>query len=345
MTRRLFALGLAAALSVGLFGGAAGASQPTPASGTTWAPNQRVEYRWRAGDEPPAWMKTAINAAATDNNQSRASRAAIFAQASDGAAWIAYTADLPTSWAIGYTVRYVPDYFTIRLRPNGYPLDWGTLRWCEFYDSPPTGCYDAEMITLHEFGHAQTLGHVDDLALDDWTDSIMHESPKTRAKPGWNAHEYGRCDVARLQIRYQPLTSSTPISSCLDLPTQLSLSASATSAPAYSSVTLTARLAIADDAIYPNLASDPLSDRRIVLQRRTPGSTTWSTIVEMDADGTGRYARSITVTATYEWRALYNPASGEGLTASASAPLRISLGYDCVPTAIKNGRLPMQPVC
>ena len=58
-------------------GGAVQATSPTPASGPTWAPNQRVEYRWKAGSEPPTWMRAAVNAAASDSNSSRASRAAV----------------------------------------------------------------------------------------------------------------------------------------------------------------------------------------------------------------------------------------------------------------------------
>lgn len=338
-----FYLALAMILAVG--GGSVLAVSPTPASGTTWEPNQRVEYRWRTGDEPPPWMRTAIQSAARDSNESRASRAATLSYATDGSSSIAYTADLPTNWAVGYTVRYLPDSFTIRLRPHGYPLDWGTLRWCEFYDSPPTGCYDAEMITLHEIGHAQTLGHVNDADYPDWTDSIMHEAPKSKAKAGWNAHEYGRCDVARLQVRYQPLTPSTRYSTCLDLPTDLSLTTSSSTGAYYSTVTLTARLRIAAGADYTNLASDPVAGRRVVLQRRVPGNSSWSTIVEMDADETGRYERSVAVTATYEWRAVFGTPSNEGLNGSVSTPVAVRLTYDCPPTGSADGQVAAQAIC
>jgi hypothetical protein len=346
MKRRVLSLSVTVALLLALLATEAAASIPTPASGTTWSPNQRVEYRWRSGDEPPGWMRNAITAAAQDSNTSRDARAAVLVQADDGSSWVAYTADIPSTYAVGYTVRYAPDHFTIRMRPHLYPLDWGTLRWCQAYDSPPTGCYDAEMIALHEFGHAQTLGHVVDEDLDDWTDSIMHVSPKTKAKVGWNQHEYGRCDVARLQIRYQPLTASTKYSTCLELATDLSLSASSSTASYYASVTLTARLRVADDALYPNLAGDPVAGRRVALQRRVPGSTTWSTIVQMDADATGRYTSVITVTGTYDWRAVFTAPGDEGLSGSSSAPARISLSYDCAPQAgFNRPALPAQPIC
>jgi hypothetical protein len=342
----IVSIGTALALVFGLASTEALASTPTPASGATWSPNQRVEYRWRSGDEPPQWMRAAINAAAQDSNESRGARAAFLAPADDGAAWVAYTADIPSTYAIGYAVRYIPDYFTLRMRPHLYPLDWGTLRWCQAYDSPPTGCYDAEMIALHEFGHAQTLGHVVDEDLDAWTDSIMHVSPKSKAKAGWNQHEYGRCDVARLQIRYEPLTSWTKYSTCLDLGTELSLATSSATSGYGRPVTLTARLTIADDAVYPSLAGDPLAGRRVSLQRRVPGSTAWGTIVQMESDAFGRYTSSITVMATYEYRAVFTAPSDEGVGGSSSSPVRVSLTYDCAPQAHTAESGPQyQPIC
>ena len=322
-------------------------TSPTPASGTTWNPNQRVEYRWRAGDEPPTWLRPAINAAAADSNDSRESRAAFLTYDGDGNSWVGYTSDLPTNWAVGYTTRNVPNAFTVRLRPQGYPLDWGTLRWCQFYDDPPTGCYDAEMITLHEFGHAQTLGHVDEANVTNWTDSVMHASPKTKAKAGWNDHEYGPCDVARLQIRYEPLTASTRYSTCLDLETELSLSTSATSAPFYGAVTLTARLKVSDEAIYPNLASDPLAGRRVNLQRRPAGHTAWTTVGELDpvSGDPGRYSTLVTINAVYDWRAVFSTPASEGLRGAASQPVRVSLSYDCAPTASLGRPIAAQAIC
>ncbi len=347
MTRRRPILALAGLLIVSVGIAPASATPPTPASGTTWHPNQRVEYRWRTGDEPPAWMRAAINPAAADSNASRASQAAVFAYAADGQSWVAYTADLPTTWAVGYAVRHVPDSFTIRLRPHGYPLDWGTLRWCEFYDNPPNGCYDAEMTALHEFGHAQTLGHVDEANVTDWTDSIMHASPKTKAKVGWNAHEYGRCDVARLQIRYEPSTPSTRYSTCLDLATELSLSSSASSAPFYGAVTLTARLKVSDAATYPNLASDPLAGRRVTLQRRPAGGTAWSIVGELDpvSGQPGRYSVVVTITGVFDWRAVFPEPSSEGLRGSVSQPVRVSLSYDCAPTSSFGGPVQASAIC
>ena len=89
--------------------GEASATPPSPASGQIWNPNQHVTYRWHEGDEPPAWMRSAINAAANDSNDSRDSKAAVLSQSDSGASWIGYTGDIPTTWAIGYTIRSIPN--------------------------------------------------------------------------------------------------------------------------------------------------------------------------------------------------------------------------------------------
>ena len=324
--KRMITASVGAILALALAAGEASATPPTPASGTIWSPNQRVDYRWKDGNEPPLWLRPAINAAARDSTDSRASRAGIFSQSDSGASWISYTGDIPTAYAIAYTVSNIPNYFTMRVRPQGYALDWGTLRWCQFYDTAPTGCYDAEMIALHELGHAQTLDHADDAAVTDWTDTVMHWAPKTRAKAGWNQHVFGRCDIARLQIRYQPLTSSTSISTCLDLATGLSFNSSNTTVVDAATITLNARLTIADDVAWPNLASDPLSGRQVTLQRRAPGTSSWTNVSAMTVlDDNGRYAKALTVYDTYDYRAVFTAPGNEGLRDQTSPVVRVTV--------------------
>jgi hypothetical protein len=230
----------------------------------------------------------------------------------------------------------VPNSFGIRLRPHGYQLDWGTLRWCQFYDTPPTGCYDAELITLHEFGHVLTLGHIDESTVTDWLDTVMHASPKTRAKQGWNEHAFGRCDVARLQARYEAASPSAPISTCLDLGTDLRLSASGGTTVDYgATLSFSALLEIDSGAEYPALAGDPLSGRIVYLQRRPVGGSSWSDVGQMSPQSAnpGRYVRSQAIFSAQEYRAWFSAPGNEGIGGAASGILRISVGDPCVNSA------------
>jgi hypothetical protein len=331
MTRRLGVAQLATLLTLTLVAAPTVASTPTPASGPTWEPNQAVPFRWKDGAVPPAWMKTAIKAAATDSNASRGARAAILSYDAGAKAWVAYTADIPTTYAVGYAVRNVPTSFNVRLRPHGYVLDWGKLRWCEYYDNPPDGCYDAEMITLHEFGHVQTLGHADESKVDKWNETVMHEIPKTKPRTGWNKHSFGVCDVARLQIRYDVLSTTTSYSTCLSVPTDLTVAASSTSVGYDGSVKFTANLRVADSAPYAKLVGNKLSQRTVTLQRRVPGTASWSSVTDMApvSGVAGAYSASQRVTATYEWRARFAATADEGLEASTSNVTMVNVSTSC----------------
>lgn len=326
--------------------GTALATPPTPAGGPIWAPNQSVKFRWKEDSMPPNWARGAITDAVAASNVSRAARAAFLTQQDGADSWIGYSTDIPGAYAIAYTVAHQPTWFHVRMRPQGYVLDWGTLRWCQFYQDPPQGCYDAELVTLHELGHVQTLDHPDEGDVTDWLDTIMHAAVKSKARTGWNAHAYGRCDVARLQIIYRALTSSTPYSTCLSLPTELSLSASSFVVESGNSVTFTARLKVADDAIYPNLAGQPASGRIVRIQRRAPGATAWTTVADMaPADDTGGYVKALSVTATYDWRAIF-PTPTEGLQGSSSGTLRVSTYPACQPAGTSAWRIaPRYVIC
>jgi len=341
------AASVALVLALATAGATALATSPTPARMPAWSANQSVEFRWKDGSLPPGWMKVALSAAVADSNASRGARAAVLSQQGDGNSWIGYTSDMPSGHAIAYTVANQPYWFSMRMRPHGYRLDWGTLRWCQFYDDPPSGCYDAEMVALHELGHVQTLGHPDEDDVTDWLDTVMHAYPKSKAKVGWNAHAFGRCDVARLQIVYRALTPSTPYSSCLSLASELLLGANATNLESGDSVTFSARLKVADDAPYPNLAGQPASDRTVRLQRRAPGSTSWTTVADMlPVNGAvGTYTRTVSPTGTYDWRALFpNPA--EGLESSSSSVIRVSVYAACQPAKASEQRIaPQYVIC
>ena len=305
---------------------------PDPLFGTkTWNSNQVVGYRWASGAVPPSWMAAAIDAGAADVAESRRSRAAAFVRSSSAASPIAYGVTSCVSYAIACVDRSgVPTSFAgMWLRPQGWTYDWGTLRWCQAQSAATDGCFDAETLTLDEFGHIEILGHHVNYADEsDYTDSVVQAYSRARPAPGWNQHAFGVCDVARLQLEYALASASDPVSTCLTLDTSLTLSASPSAAYGGQAVTFSSLLRIATDATGNRaLSGDPLSGRSVVLQHRPVGGTTWTTVVTMSPSVTtqGAYSASWVATSTFEWRALFLAPSGEGLQAAASATVPVSV--------------------
>lgn len=306
---------------------------PTP-GGTppVWSQNQLVEYRWKEGYEPPAAIAAAINDAAADSTASRKSKAARLAYDPAGASWVKYTADFPEDpqHAIGWTIdNAAPSYFHMLFRAHGTQLDWGTLRWCPLNSN--SGCYDPELIALHEFGHVQQLGH--NIPAEDpdyWLESIMQRNPHAKSHVGWNMHAFGPCDVARLQMIYEALTPTTPYSTCLSLDTTMGLAAPQGPHPPDTSVLFTATFKIASTEVA-NLAGDKLDGRDVTLQRRIVGGSTWTNYASMSSvgGGSGTYRVTLSVSSTYEYRARYVADSGEGLNGTSSSAVEVVVDVYC----------------
>jgi hypothetical protein len=326
--RALLALGAAAAI-LSATGGMARAHGPDPVlSDNLYGQDQALTYRWRSGSVPPAAIRTAINAAAGDIADTRASRAATFDYDAGGASLIGYgpAATCGVNGIACFT-RTAPTNFTMWLREHGHVFDWGTLKWCQMYSSPPNGCYDAETIALDEFGHIEVLAHHVNYSDDrDYLDAVVQTYSRTKAKTGWDEHALGRCDVATLQRVYDVPSSWTKISTCLDLDATTTLAASATATVYGAAVRFTASLKVASSSAYGRLSGNPLSGRTVRLQSRPPGTTTWTTVAAMAAQATaGTYAASATVTATAEYRALFSATSAEGLNSDGSPVVTVYL--------------------
>jgi hypothetical protein len=307
------------------------AHAPDPSlSGALWAQNQQLTFRWRSGSEPPAAIKTAIRDAASASNATRASKAATFTYSSSGVSPIGYGSGATCGVnGIACFTRTAPDGgFTMWLREHGRVFDWGTLKWCQMYADPPNGCYDAETIALDEFGHIQILAHHVNYSDDrDYLDAVVQTFSRTKPKDGWNMHVYGRCDVATLQLRYDTTNSSTRYSTCLKLDTVLTIAASPTSVAFGGTTTLTATLKVASDDTYGRLRGNPVSGRTVTLQRRAPGTTSWTSVGAMAAGSTaGTYTMAIKLQADAEFRAVFSTPAGEGLVGSTSAVAKVTVG-------------------
>ena len=351
--RRAAVLAAAAALVlVPLAGARPPATQahaPDPLFGTNlWEQDQIVGYQWAANWAPPAWMAAAIDAGAKDVEESRQSRAATFTRVSKADSRIWYGGPWPCpAYGIACVDRTgVPDSFNgMWFRLHGHPFDWGVLRWCQGMAAPANGCYDAENVALDEFGHIEILGHHENFADEsDFLDAVVQYAARSRPRPGWNEHEFGRCDVARLQLEYELISASDKVSTCLSLSTSIGIIPGSTWLSPGQSVRVSGTLKIATASGARALSGDPLGGRSISLQRRPPGTTAWSSIGTLAPSAAeGSYGLTITPAATYDYRLVYLPSADDGLRTSWTQPVRIVVSSCPGGTALAGARNPMAP--
>ncbi|MBI2763933.1 MAG: hypothetical protein HYX54_09335 [Chloroflexi bacterium] len=342
-------LGRSVVLTTALFSISAGstlAHGPDPLQdGKLWAQDQAVTYQWRSLQAPPKWMADAIDRAAADAGISRASRAATFARVASGSSsLIAYGEPTGcTSAGIACFNRVgAPVSFKMWFRAHGYVFDWGTLRWCEGLSTIADGCFDAETAALDEFGHVEVLAHHANYSTgSDYLDAVVQTVSRARPKTGWLVHAFARCDTARLQLEYDRRTFRDTFSSCLAIPTTTTIGASPSSIYVGSSVRFTATLKTTASTANRALANDPISGRTVKLQRRTVGSSTWTSVGTMAPNGTveGSYVLTLSPTATYEWSATFVPASGDGAVMSMSPAVKVTVtgcsGFGCPSNAVQ----------
>lgn len=339
MTRRLVATLVATLAAVAVLVATIGpvtAHAPDPIfGGSLWAPDQVVGYSWKSNQIPPSWMTLPIDAGAADARNTRASRAARFTRATGATSLIAYGEPTGCSPAgIACMNRSgAPSSFRMWFRAHGYAFDWGKLRWCQGLTTIANGCYDVENVALDEFGHVEILAHHATYADEsDYLDAVVQEAARARDEDGWDAHAFGRCDVARLQLEYERIAATDLFSTCLKVATTTTLAAGATSISAGQSVRFTAILRAANTSTNRALANDPISGRRVLLQRRLVGASTWTTVATMTSSTTtaGSYATTVSPTATYEWRAAFSTPTNEGLTGSGSSVVKVTVYGGCM---------------
>jgi hypothetical protein len=342
---RAMSLLMTAAMTAALVGSTTtpiGAHSPDPAlGGETFAQDARLLYDWRTGAVPPAAMRTAINAAAADVAETRASRAATFVYDAAGANPVGYGTGTCGVNGLACFTRDAPNGFTMWFREQGRVFDWGTLKWCQMYSDPPNGCYDVETIALDEFGHVEGLGHHVNYSDDrDYTDAVVQTYSRTRPKGGYNMHVLGVCDIGQLQIRYDIPGASSKYSTCLDVATVLTLSRSAASLVYGGNVTFTAALKVVTDTAYGRLSGNPVSGRAVRLQRRPPGTTTWTNFASMTPTSpTGSYVFSTQLYSSAEFRAVFSTPTNEGLRGDSSPTVAVSVGScTSAPCPLSTGR-------
>ncbi len=307
---------------------ATSAHSPDPILGAeTFPQDGRLEYDWRTGAVPPALMRTAIHAAAEDVGQTRASRAALFVHDVDGTNPIGYGTGTCGVNGLACFTRNAPHGFTMWFREQGRVFDWGTLKWCQMYTTPPNGCYDVETVALDEFAHVEGLGHHVNYADErDYTDAVVQTLSRTKPRVGYDMHVLGVCDTATLQIRYDTPGASSKYSTCLDLPTVMSLTRSASSIAYGGTVTFTASLRVVTDTDYGRLSNNPVSQRAVRLQRRPVGGGLWTSIATMSpSTPTGSYDVALRLYGSAEYRAAFSTPTNEGLIGDSSSTVTVTV--------------------
>lgn len=315
------------ALALAPVGTQAHGPDPTLAGGS-FKQNQDLRFAWRSGSVPTSAIKQAIKAAAADVGATRASKAATFSYDASGSNLIGYGSGATCGVnGLACFTRTAPTGFTMWLREQGHVFDWGTLRWCQAYSTPPSGCYDAETISLDEFGHVEGLDHhVNYASGSDYDEAVVQTFSRTKPAAGWNRHAFGVCDKATLQRQYDMATWTARYSTCLDLSTELSIAASTTTVLVGGSVAVTATLRVKDLAAYVRLGGNPVSGRSVTLKRRVPGTTTWITVGTMSVSSTaGTYVSTQKLSADMEFRATFKSPPDEGLAGTDSNLVRVSV--------------------
>lgn len=305
------------------------AHAPDPTFSGRWIQNQALSFGWRSGAIPPTAYQAPIKAAAADASVTRGSQAATFAYNSGAPNPIGYgTGATCGTLGIACFTRNPTSNFTVWMREQGHMFDWGALRWCQAYSSWPTGCYDVENVILDEFGHVEILNHHDNLTgASDYLDAVVQAGSRTYPTAGFNAHAFGRCDIASLQVQYDMQSWGVKYSTCLGLSTTLAISASPAAVAKGGTTTLTATLKVADVASYSRLALNPVALRTVVLQRRPSGTTSWTTIGTMaNGPSSGTYTYSLSLTARTDFRAVFSKPADEGLLGSTSPAVTVSVG-------------------
>ena len=307
---------------------------PDPTFSPAWAQDTALGYRWAGGVAPPAAMHTALDAGASDATATRGSRAPAFVYNPSAANVVTYGTVVPCGVnGLACFARNVPAGFGVWFRENGHRFDWGTLNWCEMTGSP-TGCFSAETVMIDELGHVDGLDHhVNAADGSDYTDAVVQGLTHAKPQVGWNAKQFGRCDVAALQQVYDVPSWTTPYSTCLDVPASLSLAlapADAVSGP----ITFTALFKSAGTG---RLNDNPIAGRTIVLQRLY--GTAWTDVAAMSSStGTaGSYSLVTTPPSGTTYRAVFRATSSEGLRAATSGS--VITAYRC-----GAGPCPLSPV-
>jgi hypothetical protein len=198
--------------------------------------------------------------------------------------------------------------------------------WCQ-ETGFNSGCNDIPRAALHELGHMAGMargkdGNTHNDSGEDWTVVQTGHAP-TYGNSGWNTHHMQPCDVLGLALAYDVYTFPGGYPDCAhhipnNLDGLLKTKVAKTTGDAFACpgdpVTFAGTAQIETDATnYRELSANPLWGRSIVIQRRSAGTSTWSTYATVlaQANGTGTWSKSVTATSgSYEFRGRFAGEAG-----------------------------------
>jgi hypothetical protein len=296
-----------------------------------WFPWSVLSFRFHGTDTSPSWMREAVEDAADDATDTSRSLSPIFVPAGSGSLGvIRYSSSFPATCSNAIACAgHDADQWTLRMRPQGYDFRWGELHWCQ--KTLMDGCFDAERVALHEFGHVVGLDHpeVAGFRLSP-SYTVMHQVTASRPHASWERHSFGPCDVASLQEQFGTPTMSTLISTCNDVDARLNLSASAGAVGAGERIVLSAVLKVRSDADYGELSGMRLNGRSVQLRRRAAGSTgAWTTSWMRWAEVPGLYTITLYPRASYDYQAVFAAPDDEGLHGDSSDVVTVRVTGGC----------------
>ena len=311
---------------------------PTPGE-RDWPLQAILTYSWLPNHEPPNWMAPLIRAEIAHlNDGTQGARLPVFRFTTDPRAahlkigyGIPQGADAPACAEVGSIVciQRLPEtplrdkilLFAKDVR-DGSPHDW--QKYCQYRGTPPQGyregCFDVSHVTLRAMGFVYGLHRWD---VDQYGKfgpgariTVMSAWALRRGVPGFQRIDFGRCDVARLQLLYDVFSPRSLYSTCLDRQaTQLELGADDQSVGYRDPVHFRAKLKL--DVTEPEVfVGNLVSGRRVVLQRSTDGFATFDSRV-MEPQPGGLYTLTVRPAESASYRAVFQPI-GEGLAGDTS---------------------------
>ena len=270
---------------------------PTPGD-RHWPLSAILTYSWLPDHVPPPWMINRIRSEIAHlNDGTQGARLPVFRYTTDVHAahlkigyGIPHNANAPACAEVGsiVCVERLPDtglHDKVLLFAkdvlDGSPHPW--QKYCQ-YPNPPTAghhdrCFDVSHVTLRAMGFVYGLHRWDREEFGKFGPgariTVMSAWALREGEVGFERRDFGRCDVARLQLLYDVHSQRSRYSTCLDRQaTSLELGASDQSVGYRDPVTFRAKLKLAVNA--PDVfVGNPVSGRRVVLQRSTDGFATF----------------------------------------------------------------------